>query len=577
MEVAGLVLGAIPIALYALDNYTRCLQATKDVIKYEATITTLRHHVFIQKKQLEVTLHNTGLHIVNGRLPTKAQLKEHLSNMYSAGDCGEFMGIIYEMEKTMAQLLHKLDLDSQGKPRWSNGGTPERVSWEWRRVRRGLGSSTRNDLVQQLQYWNTALSKVFEKHEIPQDEDGLLVQKLQLQFDAKTCNKIRSNLQHIYGAVSHSWKCSCAKHQGNLLLTWHKDIKAHLTTQPAFTLSSPSPTREWVLLTAQVEQEKDDALDPAINPAPMPTITDTSKRKRARLAFSKQNPIKVIKSLVAAVTTNTATTVSASPAVTLPPVPIPPLPRISCICDFIDPCSRERKARIPFSNPYTDVTKELILSCSPLPPLRNPGQYRPLSRLLGVSTAEPRHLSSHILAVQYQRDTVSRKDRFAIAAAATWAVLYLCGTPWLEDWMGLSTIVMGTQTKEPAISCALKPPFQSSRASTSKQPVPPSDGVRNGVLFTLGVVLTELCLNTTLGELRSQTKEELSDFELADRVSDLIYLDAGQSYGYAVQRCLRCEFPGRDTTKSLEFEQFRKVFFDGVVAPVQAAFLLQCN
>ena len=77
--------------------------------------------------------------------------------------------------------------------------------------------------------------------------------------------------------------------------------------------------------------------------------------------------------------------------------------------------------------------------------------------------------------------------------------------------------------------------------------------------------------------LRRRTKEQLSDYELADRLSDLIYLDAGHSYCYAVQRYLRCELPGQDATKRLELEQFRKVFFNGVVAPVQATCLLQCN
>jgi len=69
----------------------------------------------------------------------------------------------------------------------------------------------------------------------------------------------------------------------------------------------------------------------------------------------------------------------------------------------------------------------------------------------------------------------------------------------------------------------------------------------------------------------------LTDYELADRLSDSIYDDAGRSFGYAVQRCLRCEFPGRDSLKRLENEQFRKIFFDGVVAPVQVAYELQCT
>ena len=85
---------------------------------------------------------------------------------------------------------------------------------------------------------------------------------------------------------------------------------------------------------------------------------------------------------------------------------------------------------------------------------------------------------------------------FANAATATWTVLHLCGAPWLEeDWAGLSTSVMETRTKEPAISCAL---MSQSNISASKRPAPRNDGIRNRVLFTLGVLLTELCLNTTV-------------------------------------------------------------------------------
>jgi len=62
------------------------------------------------------------------------------------------------------------------------------------------------------------------------------------------------------------------------------------------------------------------------------------------------------------------------------------------------------------------------------------------------------------------------------------------------------------------------------------------------------------------------------DYLFAEKQTDRVYLEAGDLYGYAVQRCLRCEFPGRDVTKSFEFQQFRTNFFMGVVAPVQATY-----
>ncbi|KAK5661837.1 hypothetical protein OQA88_9941 [Cercophora sp. LCS_1] len=531
MEVAGVVLGAIPISLYALDNYKRCLQAAKDVIRYEATATTFRQHVFIQKKQLELTLRNTGLHLFDGQLPMKTQLGEHLSRMYSAGECAEFMGIIEEMEKTMTRLLEKLDLDSQGQPQWSKRA-PERMSWEWRRVRRGLGSLTRNELVQQLQYWNTALSKAFEKPEIPRDEDGLLIQ----------------------------------------------NYRSSSTAERA-TTSGPTYTTFTMLQVSPSINENNSRII-------IPEKTSKGKREKIRLALPKQNPSKAVKSLVAAVSSSPVNRVPLnSEVLPLNNMSLPP-PETSCICNLLSMGPRVDKARFRFSDQHTDTARDLILSYLPIPLFATPGQYKVLSELLGF-TLEQRHQpppqQQQQLAslIQQQRDVVSRKDRFAVAAATTWAVLYLCGTRWLDDdWAGLNTIVMGTKTREPEISCVLKPgPYQNTSArARQKQPATPSDRIRNRVLFTLGVLLAELCPNTTLEKLRSQSREQqLTDFELMDRLSDMIYLDAGKPYGYAVQRCLRYEFPGRDATKSLEFEQFRKVFFDTVAAPVQAVFLLKRN
>ncbi|KEZ42003.1 hypothetical protein SAPIO_CDS6395 [Scedosporium apiospermum] len=63
---------------------------------------------------------------------------------------------------------------------------------------------------------------------------------------------------------------------------------------------------------------------------------------------------------------------------------------------------------------------------------------------------------------------------------------------------------------------------------------------------------------------------EPDDFALAIQHADQIYREVGRSYAYAVQRCLRREFPGPDSKKSFGFENFRKDFFDNAVAPVQA-------
>jgi hypothetical protein len=228
---------------------------------------------------------------------------------------------------------------------------------------------------------------------------------------------------------------------------------------------------------------------------------------------------------------------------------------------------------------------------------------------------------------------LSRKQRFSIAAAMCWAVLYLCGSPWMNsDWIGkdegkheqliyrdsdrsiliappmqsyhslISTnqplyfqVHLPVEKNESAVSIADYPslsyrfpqeidpsPNQSRRKTQSFH----TGQIRNRTLFSLGLLLIELCLNRKFEDLRREYQLNNfgvsmgldaqavipDDMEIADRQVDRVYLDAGYSYGYAVQRCLRCEFPGRDITKNFDFKEFRRHFFNGVVAPVQAAF-----
>lgn len=62
-----------------------------------------------------------------------------------------------------------------------------------------------------------------------------------------------------------------------------------------------------------------------------------------------------------------------------------------------------------------------------------------------------------------------------------------------------------------------------------------------------------------------------------DECLEEVYDEAGDEYGYAVQRCLRCEFPGPDRQKTFQHAPFRTHFFRGVVAPVQATFEMISN
>lgn len=266
------------------------------------------------------------------------------------------------------------------------------------------------------------------------------------------------------------------------------------------------------------------------------------------------------------------------------PPPRPPTPPISGLCELLQNCTTATEYLGYFLHPNSSSTRRIQIHNTAakyfLP------KMIPSSSLL--SPSDPQIPSPNAL---------SRKQRFGIAASAVWAVLFLCNSPWLSEKLDQDEIQFllddcGANTQyEPAGNTCVSHRFcrqaadPESSVSTSATVQFQNGQIRNQTLFALGILLIELCLNRPFADLRresqlySQTLSEvgtqaIEDYAVAEKLIDKVYLEAGNLYGYAVQRCLRCEFPGRDITKTFHFQQFRKNFFSGVVAPIQATFAL---
>ena len=130
MEIAGVVLGGLPIALYALDNYHRCLQVGKDYWRFESTIKLIRNHIFIEQQQLHATLRSIGL--VN---PSRSDVQEHLRQLYP-DKCETFMDIITHMETLLDKLTSDLEIDPRGKVSiaFESSPLPSKKMEEWLRA-----------------------------------------------------------------------------------------------------------------------------------------------------------------------------------------------------------------------------------------------------------------------------------------------------------------------------------------------------------------------------------------------------------------------------------------------------------
>ncbi|OQE89857.1 hypothetical protein PENNAL_c0013G12049 [Penicillium nalgiovense] len=106
-EVAGLVLGGIPLAIWALEKYMEPLEAFQ---KYRTSIETFRTDLILQNRQLQTTFCNIGL----GNEPTSEELRECFDAKFSSIS-RELMSIVHRMDDVTAGLMKNLDIDVNGK------------------------------------------------------------------------------------------------------------------------------------------------------------------------------------------------------------------------------------------------------------------------------------------------------------------------------------------------------------------------------------------------------------------------------------------------------------------------------
>ena len=171
---------------------------------------------------------------------------------------------------------------------------------------------------------------------------------------------------------------------------------------------------------------------------------------------------------------------------------------------------------------------------------------------------------------------VYKGDRLRIALTVASSVLQLYKTPWLRnDWNKHDILINEcgqTYGDQAYVSGAF------STAATARQEVQRQmmyDLVRNETLFSLGILLIELCLGQSFESLRSdedplnaqRTPDIFTEWSAAKRLLQSVYNEAGTRYGDATRRCILCEFDERETT--LDNETFRQKFYEGVIIPLE--------
>jgi len=107
VELAGLVLGGIPVAIWALEKYAEPFEAFHD---YRTSIETLSAELTLQNRHLQTTLTNIGL----PSDPSPEELCECFKTKFPAIS-RDLLIIIQQMDKVTLALMEKLQIDVNQK------------------------------------------------------------------------------------------------------------------------------------------------------------------------------------------------------------------------------------------------------------------------------------------------------------------------------------------------------------------------------------------------------------------------------------------------------------------------------
>jgi hypothetical protein len=198
---------------------------------------------------------------------------------------------------------------------------------------------------------------------------------------------------------------------------------------------------------------------------------------------------------------------------------------------------------------------------------------------------------------------MSAKKMYNIAAAMCWAVLHLSGGSWLNNQWDDQTKILQERTQagrdilsdHPCISCFLPAPQTPKATLQNTTEREFSHLIPHPAIFRLGLMLIELCLEKNFSEVQdiegsvgasssfnSETAASSSpaavpaDYMYKAAIANLeeVRSRAGESYGDAVERCIKFVFRGPEKTRDFDLPNFRREFYEVVVAPVQATYLM---
>lgn len=571
VEVAGLVLGALPLLLAGLQFYSQGIAVTKRYWKYREEVNSLLSDLQAEYAVYQNSIETLLLGVVDakdvmafladpgGKLwrtsSFERRLKQRLSTSYDP-----YLATVVRLQDAADAFKEKLKLDYAGQVcdclPWRRGvadilqpqfAQPQTFKVHYKRLKFSLNKRDYAELMIRIKNANTIL------HRLTFQRQNIESQQCATKISVPDFRNINERARGFYSILSSGWTCPCqSSHAISLRLEPRiggivsdddaddEEHQFHILFQYGYQHPIPSAVNIspwiWDEAYAYVTREQ-----PASNGPASGCHLHTGKGVR----FASQ----------------------ATRAVKAALKPEPNLQPIKDLCSAIQTLQK----------PQRDVCLRL------------------LAREIAKQEYELRIYLTEMLPQNTEQWSVStlrkalrrgrrfpKRDRVRLAVVLASSVLQLHETPWLDDDWGIDNIYF---VERPGFA-AYEQPFVSrgldSRSSGPRTAIPKhlERMIRNQPLFALGVALIELWYGESLSELHEdedgpQNSPDpqsgfLTKFNTADRLADELADDAGTKYSDAVRRCIRCDFSLR--VNKLEDVQFQRAVFHGVVAKLKESY-----
>ncbi|KAF1952833.1 hypothetical protein CC80DRAFT_596261 [Byssothecium circinans] len=513
MEIAGVVLGAVPIILYTLENYQRAWGPVKGIRDWGETIETMKLQIFLQKQQLHATLGVLDLEATDNI--TMAEIEAALQISHPNKHT-EFMEIIRQMDTLMNEMAKDLVPDAQGPPTWEDVRS-DRMKWEWRRVKRSFGGTRRKEVFRGLQHCNTALQNSgLEKRETLPETENRIVNLIRKRFDEDRTVTLRQNAGALHKAMASSFGCHCSRpHEGNIQLNWH-------------------------------ENRSFDA------PPTVPTPQKSSNSTTPPPIASPSTPINLCAILQ---TSNDYQSLLKS-------IPVPD----SDPCKQLRIISMDRKNSSSPANTKRTVKLHALLS-RVVDQTTNRKLVLNRKQRFGIASALAWAVL-HLCDSPWLEESLNNEEIHLFLEQEKGALV-----PRLSNHPYMSRSFTPLSPKPPSTSSPSSQ-FQSKQIQNITLYHLAIRLIELGLNKPFSKLRQEYQSSSTFTLGAPSQASLVDDYDIAKYQISELELDPGITYSHAVDRCLRFLFPGSPTMNTFEHRSFRRTFFVDVVAPIQATYEL---